>query len=89
MVGRIALLVLLGLVAVYSNPFSIDYQTGLLFLFFAIHTWFEWGVICEAFRAAKDEANIPIIRMGAKGISGLMCLFHPPPRRRSSSSSGS
>ena len=92
MVGRFlvtTLLVALGLVAVYSNPFSIGYQTGVLFLFFAILTWFQWGVISEGFRAARDESSIPIIRMGAKGISGLVSLFHgPPPRRRSSSSSG-
>ena len=95
-----ALLFVLGLVAVYSNPFSIGYQTGLLFLFFAILTWFQWGVVSEGFRAAKDESKltrceismttvIPIIRMGAKGISGLVSMFHGPPRRRPSSSSGS
>ncbi|HML10456.1 MAG TPA: hypothetical protein VK432_06305 [Stellaceae bacterium] len=84
-----ALLVVLGLVAVYSDVLNIGYQTGLLFLFFAVLMWFQWEVISEGFRTAKDESNIPIIRMGAKGISGLVSLFHGPPRRRSSSPSGS
>jgi hypothetical protein len=92
MIGRslvTALFVLLALGAVYTDPMSIGYQTGLLLLLFAALAWFQWDIISEGFRSARNESNVPIIRMGAKALSGLGSLMHgSSPRRSSSNSSG-
>jgi hypothetical protein len=47
------------------NPF------GILFLLLAILFWFKWSAVCEAFASARDESDIPIIRMGPKIFGGL------------------
>jgi hypothetical protein len=88
MVGRsiaTAIVLLLALGAVFSDPLGIGYPTGALLLICAALTWSYWDTISEGFRAAKDESNIPIIRMGAKIIGGIEFLRHGAPRRRSSS----
>ena len=88
MVGRslvTAFLLLLGAGAVYSDALSIGYQTGLLFLLLAVVAWFQWEAISAGFRAAKDESNVPIIRLGAKALGGLASLMRGSPPRRSSS----
>ena len=82
------LFVLLALGAVYTDPMSIGYQTGLLLLLFAALAWFQWDAISTGFRAAKDESNIPIIRLGAKALGGLASLMRGSSPRRSSAGSG-
>lgn len=65
------------------NPF------GILFLFLAYMTWFKWRIVAGAFGAAKDESNIPILRMGYKAIQGLFAAETPggaSPAQRSSGS---
>jgi hypothetical protein len=80
---------LLAFGAVYGDVLGIGYPTGLLLLIFAALVWFQWEVISQGFRSARDESNIPIIRLGAKIIGGMEFLKHGAPRRRSSSASGS
>ena len=92
MMGRsiaTAVMVLLALGALFTNPMGIGYPTGALLLVCAALTWFHWDTISEAFRSAKDESDVPILRMGAKIIGGMEFLLRGLPRRRSSSASGS
>jgi hypothetical protein len=91
MIGRLlvtGLLLFLAAGAVYDDPMGIGYQTGLLVLLFAALAWFQWETISAGFRAAKDESNVPIIRLGAKALGGLASLMRGSPPRRSSSSGG-
>ena len=91
MIGRsiaTAIVLLLAFGAVFSNPLGIGYPTGALLLICAALAWFYWDTISEGFRSARDESNVPIIRMGAKTIGGMGVLLHGLPRRRSSSASG-
>lgn len=83
-----AILLLLAVGAVCDNVLDIGYPTGFLLLVLAALAWFEWDAISQGFRSAKDESNIPIIRLGAKIIGGMEFLRHGASRRRSSSASG-
>ncbi|HEY7540168.1 MAG TPA: hypothetical protein VIF11_08515 [Methylomirabilota bacterium] len=47
------------------NPF------GILFLLLAGLIWFAWGPIREGFRSAKDESELPILRLGSTIIKGM------------------
>ena len=92
MIGRLlatGIMLLLAFGAVYEDVLGIGYLTGFLFMIFAALTWFQWDAISEGFRSAKDESNIPIIRLGANIIGGMEFLRHGSPRRRSSSASSS
>jgi hypothetical protein len=92
MIGRsvaTAIVLLLALGALFSNPLGIGYPTAVLLLICVALTWFYWDTISEGFRSAKDESDVPIIRMGAKIIAGMESLRHGAPRRRSSSASSS
>jgi len=84
-----AIMLLLAFGAVFSNALGIGYPTAALLLLFAALVWFQWDVISEGFRSAKDESNVPILRMGAKIIGGMEFLLHGSTRRRSSSASSS
>jgi hypothetical protein len=48
------------------NPF------GIMFLIFSALVWFFWQTIHEAFKLAKDQSNIPIIRMEPTIIKGMV-----------------
>jgi hypothetical protein len=92
MIGRsiaTATMLLLAFGAVFSDALGIGYPTGGLLLIGAALTWFYWDTISEGFRSAKDESNVPILRMGAKIIAGMEFLRHGSPRRHSSSTPGS
>jgi hypothetical protein len=92
MMGRsiaTAIMMLLAFGALLGDPMGIGYPTGALLVICAALTWFQWDTISEGFRSAKDESNVPIIRMGAKIIGGMEFLRHGAPRRRSSSASRS
>jgi hypothetical protein len=92
MIGRsiaTTILLLLAFGAVFTDALGIGYPTGALLLICAALTWSYWGTISEGFRSAKDESNVPILRMGAKIIGGMEFLRHGSPRRRSNSASGS
>jgi hypothetical protein len=49
--------------------FSIHLE--FFFLFLAAIVWFAWDTITEAFKSVTGESYIPILRMGAKIISGM------------------
>jgi hypothetical protein len=74
--------------AMFDDPLGIGYPTSALLLICAVLMWFHWDTISEGFRSAKNESNVPIIRMGAKIIGGLEFLRHGSPRYHSSSASG-
>jgi hypothetical protein len=62
----------------FFNPF------GILLLFLAVVVWLMSVPLRDGFIAAKNESNIPIIRMGSAIIRVLR-----PSQRRSTSASGS
>jgi hypothetical protein len=43
---------------------------GLLFLAIAAVVWFKWDAVASAFRAAHDESDLPIIRLGYHALKG-------------------
>jgi hypothetical protein len=47
------------------NPF------GILCLGFAALIWFKWDLVRDSVRSAKNESDLPIIRLGAKIIQGM------------------
>ena len=60
---------------------------GIFFAVIAAITWLKWEIIREGFYAAKNESQLPIIRLGWMGICGLgRLLRHGPNQRRSPSS---
>ncbi len=61
------------------NPF------GILFIFLSGVTWLKWNAVREAFGAARDESDIPIIRLGPKIIGGMGSMRRKPSLRRSRS----
>ena len=91
MIGKLTATTILLLLAFYAfwgdalgtgyliNPF------GIIFLLLAAVTWFKWEAVREGFRSAKDESNIPIIRLNSKVIGGMFSMRRAPPQRRSSS----
>jgi RsiW-degrading membrane proteinase PrsW (M82 family) len=77
MIARIlTTLIIFGLAvnAFWSNAFGEGHlfnPFGILFLFLAAIVWFAWDTITEAFKSVTGESYIPILRMGAKIISGM------------------
>jgi hypothetical protein len=91
MIGKLiatTILLLLAFYAFWGDALGAGYlfnPFGILFLLLAAVTWFKWEAIREGFRSAKDESNIPIIRLASKIIGGMSSMLRAPPRRRSSS----
>lgn len=84
-----ALVVVLAFGAFWGNALDAGYilnPFGILFLFLAAIIWFMWEPLRDGFITAKDELNIPIIRMGSAIIGGLR---RTTPQRRTSGSSSS
>ena len=61
------------------NPF------GILFLLVAGLIWFGWEPIREGFQSAKDESELPILRLGSTIIKGMRGLPRREHDRRSRS----
>jgi len=88
MIARLLVTALMLFLAFYA--FSSDAlggghvlnPSGILFLFLSGLIWFAWEPIRAAFRSARDESNIPIIRLGSAIINGMR---KTPLRRRTSS----
>ena len=75
---------LLGLYAFWSDGLGGGHflnPSGIAFLLLAVALWFGWDFIRATFAAAKDESNIPIIRLGSTIIRGMT---RSPLRRRKS-----
>jgi hypothetical protein len=62
------------------NPF------GILFLLLAGLIWFAWEPIREGFKSAKDESEMPILRLGSTILKGMVGLKHGERARRRSRS---
>jgi hypothetical protein len=80
---------LLALYAFWDNALGAGHvfnPFGIMFLFLGGVVWFAWRSIYDGFVSAKNESELPIIRMAAKTIEGMINLTHPP-RRRSTRSS--
>jgi len=78
MIARIlatAVATLLGLYAFYGDILGAGHfqnPFGIMFLLLAGLIWFAWEPIREGFRAAKNESEIPISRLGATILKGMM-----------------
>ena len=57
---------------------------GFLFLLVAAIVWFEWDLVRDAFASAKNESNIPIIRLGSNFIKGISISQQPHSGRSAS-----
>ena len=77
MIARMIVTLILLLLSLYAfcagvlDGGHILNPSGIAFLVVAGLVWFGWDTICAAFVAAKDESNIPIIRLGATIIRGM------------------
>jgi hypothetical protein len=84
MVGRtVATIValLLAFYAFYGNALDAGHvfnPFGILCLGFAGLIWFKWDLVRESVHSAKNESDIPIIRLGAKAIQGMIDSQQPP-----------
>jgi hypothetical protein len=63
----------------FFNPF------GILFLALTALVWLGWGPVHDGFMSAKQESNLPIIRLSAKTVGGMIRLRHVSRRYRSPS----
>jgi hypothetical protein len=86
MVGRLLATMtisLLAFAASWGDALGEGYIIGAVFVCLAAATWLKWEAIGQAFRSARDESDIPIIRLTSKAIGGM--FRQEPPRRHSPS----
>lgn len=87
MVARLVstlILFMLGVYAFWAGVLGgghVFNPSGIAFLILGAAVWFGWDTVRAAFAAARDESNIPIIRLGAAIIRGMSRT--PQPRRSS------
>jgi hypothetical protein len=55
--------------------------SGIMFLLLAAFVWLGWRTIRAAYLSARDESDIPIIRLGSAIIRGMR---RPPRQHRNS-----
>jgi hypothetical protein len=80
---------LLALCAFWDNALGAGHvfnPFGIMFLLLGGAVWCAWRPIHDGFVSAKNESELPIIRMAAKTIEGMLNLTNQP-RRRSTRSS--
>jgi hypothetical protein len=76
-IARITITLIILLLAFYAfsagvlDGGHILNPSGIAFVIVTGLVWFGWDTIRAAFVAAKDESNIPIIRLGATIIRGM------------------
>ena len=58
------------------NPF------GILFLLLAGLIWFGWESIRDGFKCAKNESEMPILRLGSTILRGMRASTRRDERRR-------
>lgn len=61
----------------FLNPF------GIMWLVLAVLIWFGWETIREGFRSVRDESDLPISRLGATIIRGMLGSSRDRRSRRS------
>ena len=66
-----AIMLLLALIAFRDDALGSGYIICAAFVLIAAVTWFKWAPIREAFRSAKDESDVPIIRLSSRIIGGM------------------
>ena len=76
---------LLGLYAFWGNILGAGHflnPFGFMFLILAAAIWVGWEPLREGFTSAKNESELPISRLGAKIVSGMVSLARGerPPR---------
>jgi hypothetical protein len=95
MIARLAVtaIMLLLAVAAYFSPSGCDNcqqhlgaPFGIFFAVIAGIIWLGWESFREWFDAAKNESQLPIIRLGSMALGGLALLVRRGPRQRRSSS---
>jgi hypothetical protein len=91
MVGRIlvtTIVLLLAAGAFWGDALGAGHvfnPVGILLLTLSFFIWAGWTTVRDAFISAKEESNVPIIRLGPAIIRGMEGLKHAPQPRRSSS----
>jgi len=58
---------------------------GILMLLATALVWFAWPTVREGFRSAKEESDLPIIRLAGSAMQGLRDMMRGEPHRSSSS----
>src|SRR5271169_3335931 len=77
MIGRIlatAVALILALCAFWFNALGAGHfinPFGIVFLFFSVLIWFAWAAIRSGYISARDESDVPIIRLGSAIIGGM------------------
>ena len=76
---------LLGLYAFWGNILDAGHflnPFGFMFLILAVAIWVGWEPLREGFASAKNESELPILRLGAKIVGGMVSLARGerPPR---------
>jgi hypothetical protein len=77
MIARLVTTLILFLLSLYAfstgvlDGGHVLNPSGIAFLILAAAVWFGWDTVRAAFAAARDESNIPIIRLGATIIRGM------------------
>ncbi|HML09260.1 MAG TPA: hypothetical protein VK432_00265 [Stellaceae bacterium] len=87
MVARFVTTLILLLLALYAfadgvlDGGHVFNPSGIAFLILSGAVWFGWDAVRAAFVTARDESNIPIIRLGSAIIRGMRRT--PQPHRSS------
>lgn len=79
---------LLGLYAFWGNILDAGHflnPFGFMFLLLAAVIWVGWEPLREGFTSAKNESELPISRLGAKIVRGMVSLRRGEHPRRSRS----
>jgi hypothetical protein len=79
----------LAVVAFWSGALGgghIANPVGIMLLFAAAVAWFAWPTIREGFKAARDESDLPVIRLAGSALAGLRSMMRGREPHRSPSS---
>ena len=77
--------VLLGLYAFWADILGQGHflnPCGWIFLVVAVLIWVGWEPLREGFTSAKNESELPILRLGAKIVSGMASVARGGRNRR-------
>ena len=63
---------------------ALSMSIGIILFLFAAIIWFKWDLIRDASATAKNESDVPIIRLGSNMIKGMSILQQPHSGRSAS-----